>query len=266
LTPGGGWRLLDNARSWLSGVLVLLGSADVAAAASFAASTALRSRKPIRVTVRSVPIFVRPCTPDLAVAKISFSGEFDAAIAATMPLEHNLIIDAGGYIGTAAITLARAFPEATIISLEPSRDNFAMLAMNVRGYPNVVALNMALGSSEGSTRLVDRGTGEVGFSTVQAPADSAAPSRLHEIAVTTVPDLMQRFGASGIDFLKLDIEGAEHDLLMGQPPWLEATRVVFAELHERIVPGCEAVFAAATADRKNSADDGGEKILSVRLD
>ena len=211
-------------------------------------------------------MFIRPCTPDLAVARISFSGEFDAAIAAAGPLKHNLIIDAGGYIGTAAITLARAFPEATIVSLEPSRDNFAMLTMNVRSYPNVIALNMALGSTGGSTRLVDRGTGEVGFSTVQAPADSASPSRLHEVAVTTVPDLMKRFAASGVDFLKLDIEGAEHDLLIGQPAWLEATRVVFAELHERIVPGCEAVFAAATANRKNSGDDRGEKILSIRLD
>jgi FkbM family methyltransferase len=258
--------MLDNVRSWLSGVLVLLGSADVSGTANFIGSTAVRSRKPIQITVRSIPIFVRPCTPDLAVASISFAGEFDAAIAAARPLRHGFIIDAGGYIGTAAIMLARAFPEATIISLEPSRDNFAMLAMNVRDYPNVVALNLALGSTAGSTQLVDRGTGEVGFSIVQAPADSVAPSRLHEVAVTTVPDLMTRFGASGVDFLKLDIEGAEHDLLTGQPSWLDATRVVFAELHERIVPGCEAVFAAATANRKNSTDDHGEKIRSIRPD
>jgi FkbM family methyltransferase len=258
--------MLDNARSWLSCVLVLLRSAEVSGAASFIGRTALRSRKPIRVTVRSVPIFIRPCTPDLAVARNSFSGEFDTAIAAARPLKHGFIIDAGGYIGSAAIMLARAFPDAKIVSLEPSRDNFAMLTMNVRDYPNVVALNMALGSAEGSTQLVDRGTGEVGFSIVQAPADSAAPTRLHEVAVTTTPELMKRFGASGIDVLKLDIEGAEHDLLLRQPDWLDSTRVVFAELHERIVPGCEAVFAAATANRNNSVDDRGEKVLSIRLD
>jgi FkbM family methyltransferase len=256
--------IMDDARSLLSGVSAILRSADVAGAASFLGRTALRSRKPIRVKVRSIPVFVRPCTPDLDVANISFSGEFDAAIAAARPLKHGFIIDAGGYIGTAAIMLARAFPEATIVSLEPSRDNFAMLAMNVRGYPNVIALNMALGAIEGRSQLVDRGTGEVGFSTVQAPADCASPPRLHEVAVTTVPDLMKQFGFAGIDVLKLDIEGAEHDLVKGQPDWLGATRVVFAELHERIVPGCEAIFAAATANRSNSVDDRGEKILSIR--
>jgi hypothetical protein len=132
--------------------------------------------------VRSIPVFVRPCTPDLAIAKICFAGEFDAAIVAVKPLKHDFIIDGGGYIGSAAIMLAKAFPDATIASLEPSRENFAALAMNTAAYPNVIPLNMALGSTEGSTQLVDRGTGEVGFSTVQAPADCASPSRLHEVA------------------------------------------------------------------------------------
>lgn len=257
---------MSDIRSRLSRIRVVLAGTDFRGAVNFIGMTALRSRQPVRITVHSVPIFVRPRTSDITAAKISFAGEFDAAIAAARPLKHGFIIDAGGYIGTAAIMLARAFPEATIVSLEPSRDNFAMLAMNVRGYPNVIPLNMALGSTAGSIGLVDRGTGGIGFSIVQAPADCASPTRLHQVAVTTVPDLMRRFEASGIDFLKLDIEGAEHDLVKGHPDWLDATRVVFAELHERIVPGCEAVFAAATANRSNSVDGRGEKVLSIRPD
>jgi FkbM family methyltransferase len=255
--------IVRDSSALLSGVKAMLKSADISGAVNFVAMTALRSRKPVRVKVRLVPVFVRPCTPDLAVANTCFAGEFDAAIAAAKPLKHNFMIDAGGYIGTAAMMLAKAFPDATIVSLEPSRENFAILAMNVRDYPNVIPLNMALGAAEGSVRLVDRGTGEVGFSTVQAPADCASPTPLHDIAVTTVPSLMQRFQASGVDFLKLDIEGAEHDLLKAAPAWLGATRIVFAELHERIVPGCEAIFAGATADRSNSLDGRGEKVLSI---
>jgi hypothetical protein len=91
-------------------------------------------------------------------------------------------------------------------------------------------------------------------------------SRLHDVAVTTVPDLMRRFHAPGIDFLKLDVEGAERDLLKGQPGWIDKTRIIFAELHDRIVPGCEAVFADATANRRNFVDTSGEKILSVNPD
>jgi FkbM family methyltransferase len=198
-------NVLSVARSWMSGVWALLRSGDIQGTLTLVGRTILRSRKPLCIRIQSVPISVRPCTPDLAVARNCLAGEFDAAIAAARPLKHNFIIDAGGYIGTAAMVLAAAFPQATIVSLEPSRENFRILAMNVSAFPNVIPLNVALGSREGAAQLVDRGTGEVGFSTVQAPADCASPSRLHDISVTTVPDLMKRFHASGIDFLKLDI-------------------------------------------------------------
>jgi FkbM family methyltransferase len=254
---------LNDSRSWMSGVYALLRSGNIRGTVTLVGRTVLRSRKPICIRIRSIPISVRPCTPDLAVARNCFAGEFDAAIAAAKPLKHNLIIDAGGYIGTAAIVLAEAFPDATVVSLEPSRENFRVLAMNVAAFPNIIPLNVALGSREGSVQLVDRATGEVGFSTVQAPADCASPSRLHDVAVITVTDLMKRFHASGIDFLKLDIEGAEHDLLKSSPSWIDATRIIFAELHDRIVPGCEAIFAEMTANRDNSICGSGEKILSV---
>src|SRR3954462_2519974 len=185
-------RTIDDVRSWLSSLRAPLGAGDVAGVFNLVRQAARRSREPIPVTVGSTRMFVRPCTADLAVARSCLSGEFDPAIAAARPLQHGLVIDAGGYIGAGAIAFARAFPDATVVTLEPSHDNFAILAMNVRAWPNIVALNMALGATAGSCQLPNRGTGEVGFSIVQTPADSASPVRLHDVAVTTVPDLMRR--------------------------------------------------------------------------
>ena len=59
------------------------------------------SKRPVRLTVRSRSLLIRPNTPDLLVAETCFDGEFAAAISAATPLYHNFIIDAGGYIGTA---------------------------------------------------------------------------------------------------------------------------------------------------------------------
>jgi len=255
---------IGDARSWVSGVSALVRFGDICGALNLAGRTIIRSRRPVRVRLGSLPVFVRPCTPDLAIARICLGGEFHAAIAAARPLQYNFIVDAGGYIGTAAMVLAKAFPDATIVSLEPSSENYAVLAMNTASCSNVVALNVALGASEGAARLVDRGTGEVGFSTVQAPADCASPSQLEQVQVTTVSDLMRRFQVLGIDILKLDVEGSEHDLLQGNPGWIDVTRVILAELHDRIVPGCEAVFAGATAGRDNFVCDRSEKKLSVK--
>jgi FkbM family methyltransferase len=158
--------------------------------------------------------------------------------------------------------LAEAFPDARIVTIEPSRDNFAVLRRNVEPYPRIVALNQALGPVEGTVTLRNRGTGEWGFTVVPEPSDCASPEVVHDVSVITVPAILEKFGVRGIDLLKLDIEGAECALLRGAPPWVAQTRVIFAELHDRIMPGCTSTFDAAMAGRRQLSSDG-EKVLSV---
>ena len=54
-------------------------------------------------------------------------------------LKHGLIIDAGGYLGTAAIAFSEAYPDATVVTIEPSPENFALLVQNTAAYPNIRA-------------------------------------------------------------------------------------------------------------------------------
>ena len=112
----------------------------------YAAVSTAGLRCPISVSLPPYHLSIRPNTTDLRVARELVDGAFHEAIRAAKPLQHGLIIDAGGYIGTAAIAFANAFPDALIVSLEPSRLNFEMLRKNTKHLPNVVALNKALGS------------------------------------------------------------------------------------------------------------------------
>jgi FkbM family methyltransferase len=217
-----------------------------------------QSRRPVELFIRSRRIIIRPCTPDLDVAKSCFAGEFEAAIKAASPLKHGFIIDAGGYIGTSAIAFAEAFPQAQIISLEPSKENFDILSRNVRAYPNIIAVNKALGAHGGSIALRDRGTGEWGFSIV----DCRRSTVLHNVQLTTIPALLQEFSSRGIDILKLDIEGGEFELLKDRPQWIQNSRVIIAELHDYIIPGCEAAFRNAMCGRIQM-ECSGEKTMSV---
>lgn len=219
-------------------------------------------RYPVVVSIGADRFTIRPSTPDLDVLIESAEGEFNQTIKAAAPLKYGTIIDAGGYIGTAAIAFAKAFPQAQIVTLEPSRVNFEILRRNILGYPNIIALNKALGSTEGAIPLVNRGTGEWGFSIVQAPSDCALPKALHNVEVTTVPAILAELQSNGVDVLKLDIEGGEYELLKDRPSWLACTRILLAELHDRIVPGCESLFKAVTADRVSTFS--GEKVLSVK--
>ena len=219
-------------------------------------------KKPVPVKIDGVGLFVRPNTPDVGVAASCLRGEFDPAFEALGEPRYGLIIDAGGYIGTAAIAFAMRFPKATVITIEPDTKNFEILKCNVAGWPNIHPIKAALSNVAGKTELYDRGSGPWGLTIVANPADRAA-APMGQVDVVTVDDLLALVGAAGIDILKLDIEGGEARVLAGNPPWLERTSVIFAELHDRIVPGCIDLWLAATAGRANSKAEG-EKVLSVR--
>jgi FkbM family methyltransferase len=190
-------------------------------------------------------------------------GEEFAAVPSLLPtLEHDFIIDAGGYIGTAAIALSRMYPEATVVSLEPAQRNYRLLVENTRSFPNIVPLNQALAGTTRSATLRDRGTGEWGYTIVPEPADQPRAAALERVECVTIRDLLPRHGKRGVDILKLDIEGAEADVLKDSGDWIGAVSLIIAELHDRIQPGCAEAFDRATRGMSRTAV--GEKRIAVR--
>ena len=85
---------------------------------------------------------------------------------------------------------------------------------------------------------------------------------LEQVPTLPISALMERVGSEEILIFKMDIEGAETPLLTPGAEWLARSRVLMIELHERIVPGCEAAFFTANADRC-VLSSGGEKFISV---
>ena len=50
---------------------------------------------------------------------------------------------------------------------------------------------------------------------------------------------MEEFGATEVGLLKLDIEGSEREVLAeGDTAWIDRTRTLAVELHDRFRPGC----------------------------
>ncbi|MBI1356440.1 MAG: FkbM family methyltransferase [Acidobacteria bacterium] len=220
-------------------------------------------RNPIRVNVSNVEIQVRPSTPDLRVAFQSLGSEL-LPLAQLLPQSFDgLIVDAGGYIGTAAIKLATMYPNATVVSVEPSSSNFAILTQNTRPYPNIKCINAALFTTAGRRiSLADRGTGDWGF-TVAMQADQTSRGAMEEVETVTFGSIKALFPNKEIGLVKLDIEGGEHAIFLNDDPDLRAAPAVFTELHDRIVPGCSAAFHAFFRDCW-IVDVGGEKLLALR--
>lgn len=221
-------------------------------------------RQTVRITVLGVELDIRKKSPDLYVALSSLSKEFEL-LALLLPKDFSgVLIDAGGYIGTAAIKMSLLYPQATIVSIEPSTENFELISKNIKPYPNIVPLKAAL-SSKGieKAKLRNRGTGQWGLTIVENPEDAINAPVLEEVDVLTIDRLRKMFPDKEIGAIKLDIEGAEKTLFINDADDLKSIPIVFAELHDRIVDGCSDAFYEFSKDRW-MIFAGEEKYLSLK--
>lgn len=226
-----------------------------------AALNLLRVRRVVRLRMFDFDITLRTGTPDLLVATESLGSELDSVTRDFTARQPGLIIDGGGYIGTAAIKLARHYPDCPVVCIEPSSANLEILRANTAPYPNITVLHAALAASEADVVLRDPGRLNWGFTIVAEPSDRHRI--LETVRATTVERILSERGADRLFILKLDIEGAEVEVLRQSAGWMSRTDAIIIELHEWLVEGCESVFAAATLGRRNSVLPG-EKVLSLR--
>ncbi|HSE27296.1 MAG TPA: FkbM family methyltransferase [Gemmatimonadales bacterium] len=202
----------------------------------------LRGGSLVPVTIGRVTLVVRAGTSDIEVAGSVFGdGEFEPI---TAP-DCRLILDGGAHIGASALHFARRYPGATVVAVEPERENYELLRINTAGCPNVVPVRAALWSCEGTLDLWDRGTGPWGYTVIGAARGWELLGQA--VPAVTIGALLRRAGWQSIDILKLDIEGAEKEVLLSAAEWIARVRVVIVELHEDIQPGATDALRGATA-------------------
>ena len=226
--------------------------------------SALVGKDRFSVRINGLDATLRIGSPDLKVAMETLGSEFVALEDVVRPDFDGLIVDAGGYIGTAALKFAAMFPKAQILTIEPAPENFAMLTENIAAHPRITAKQAALAPVAGKTiKLLDRGTGQWGLTIVQAPRDRAGASELTEVRTTSLQEVLDDFPGLELGVLKLDIEGAEKALFDATPDILRAVPVILAELHDKIIEGCKASFASLSEGR-TVIRLGHEKHMSIQ--
>lgn len=145
-----------------------------------------------------------------------------------------LIIDCGANIGLATIFFKDLYPQARIICFEPDPNAFQLLKKNIEfnAITNVTLINAALAREEGVTNFY----GQVQIS----QPDSRGNSILREwgtqrdisniIQVKTVK--LSNYINEPVDLLKIDIEGAEQQVLEEIIDKLKLVNNIVIEVHE----------------------------------
>ncbi|HKW28971.1 MAG TPA: FkbM family methyltransferase [Verrucomicrobiae bacterium] len=139
-----------------------------------------------------------------------------------------VIYDLGANIGIASLSLAALCPEARIYGFEPMPANYEICSQNYLNLNKAQAFNCAVGASSGT----------MGFEVTDDPrgghlAGNSSPksAKKIEVAVWSVADLVDVKGLTPPDFLKVDVEGAELDVLHGLGNYAKGIRQMHIETH-----------------------------------
>jgi len=131
------------------------------------------------------------------------------------------ILDCGANIGLASIELSRNYPNSKIIAFEPDPEIFEVLKKNTKKISNIKINNCAIWTSAGET--------EFNSSPSDAGSMSAQTENSKKIKVRT--EDIKKYLDEKIDFLKIDIEGAEYEVIKAAENKLHNVYNIFVEYH-----------------------------------
>ena len=154
------------------------------------------------------------------------SGELKALrqIQKLLPKTPLVLMDVGANIGDYSITLSSEFPNAEIHAFEPVSATYSLLAKNVDQYKNIHTHNIALGESSQSQDIYF-GTNNTHSSMIGLRGDSGSLQKKETIQVEALDSYFMAMTLDKIDFLKIDVEGFEINVLRGAKKLLDEKKI-----------------------------------------
>ncbi len=177
---------------------------------------------PLRVNdLGGETIWCRSGLADLGVVYDTFVGRYHLPPEEAGPVR--TILDLGANIGLTAAHFAVLFPEARVLGAELDRENCELARRNTARFGDRVhILHGAVWHEPGEVSY--GGRRESGF------AIGAAGANSRRAPAFTVAQLIDRLGVSEVDYVKMDVEGAEREVL-AEGAWLAQVRAIKIEVH-----------------------------------
>jgi FkbM family methyltransferase len=207
---------------------------------------------PIPLPWRGGVVQVRAQTSDVGVLRqLVARGELDVPLAFTP----RRVLDGGANIGLASRVFRERWPAAEIVAVELDADNVGLARANLRD-SDVPVMHLGLWHSVQALR-VENPDDEHWARRAEAASPSTGTVRGLPLEM-----VLDELGWDEVDLVKLDIEGAEVEVLATAAAWLPRIRCLVIETHDRFRPGCTAALRAAIGAGWTEGQHGEYHILT----
>jgi FkbM family methyltransferase len=140
----------------------------------------------------------------------------------------SLVVDVGANVGVFSLFATRF--ARLVYALEPASSNYSRLVSNTSRVQNIVTLNCACAAQNGRGSLDVSGS-PVAFSLMTGSSDTTQES----VDVISLAALFERYGIDRCDYLKLDCEGAEFEIILeADASLLNRVRRIVMEYHDHL--------------------------------
>ena len=138
----------------------------------------------------------------------------------------NVLFDIGANVGQTANGLVQYFPKSSIYCFEPVSATYNTLSQKFSKYSNVSCIQKGMGSVSGSASIILHDNSELNTIVTNGPREN---QKIGEeiITIDTVDEFTENRNITHIDFLKMDVQGWEMEVLMGAEALLREKRVRF---------------------------------------
>jgi FkbM family methyltransferase len=160
-------------------------------------------------------------------------GHEDHILARFTPKEGDTVVDIGAHIGRYTITSSKQVGDSgKVVAIEADPGNFQLLKRNIalNNLTNVLPLNYAVFSTRTRMKLYEQSASAKYNSLMLARA--AKTKNYVEVNGDTLDSILKQNGINQVDWIKIDVEGAEFEVLKGSTKTLSSENVsLFIEIH-----------------------------------
>ena len=142
-----------------------------------------------------------------------------------LPIKNSkpVLFDIGANVGCFSLVFKDVFPKATVFAFEPVPQVYECLKNNLTGCSNVTLENQGLSNKQGYCRF-EYNLENPDMSKISENGDIT-------VHITTIDDYCKLNNVSHIDFLKIDTETFEKNVLLGGVNSLSLTKYLLLEIN-----------------------------------